>query len=408
MWFYMKLSWRNILRNKRRTAITCFAIGIGLASLIIFDALIIGMENNLVKSATASFLGEAQIHRKGFRMTHEIDKTIQDLDQVVSNLKEEEIVSEFSKRTMSFGMIRSPANFSSIMVYGIEPEKEKQITRIDDAMNKGEFLKKSSGNSLIIGRKLAETLEVSLNDRVVITVSQAKTGDLSQNRFRVSGIYSFGVKDMDKGMAFIPLEEAQNMLAIGDRVHEIAIKFQRLDYAAQKDLPVWEKYSQYGNEMASWTELMPDLSAASEYIGFALFFFGIILFAIVTFGIINSLFMSLYERIFEFGVLRAVGTRPSGIRKIMVFEAGALSIVSIVIGSLMGLIGTYIFTKTGIDYRGIEFAGATAYELIYPVLSLHQFIIYPAAVFLFTLVIGLYPAVHASRMSVTEALRKSL
>ncbi len=135
---------------------------------------------------------------------------------------------------------------------------------------------------------------------------------------------------------------------------------------------------------------------------------GIILFGIVAFGIINTLFMSLYERLFEFGVLRAVGTRPSGVRKLIVFEAGALSILSIIIGSILGFIITFIVTKTGIDYRGIEFAGTTFHELIYPVIHFQQFIIYPAALFLFTLFIGLYPALIAGRMSIANALRKSL
>jgi ABC-type antimicrobial peptide transport system permease subunit len=150
------------------------------------------------------------------------------------------------------------------------------------------------------------------------------------------------------------------------------------------------------------------LKAVFDLTEFSLLFVGLILFGVVVFGIINTLFMSLYERMFEFGVLRAVGTRPSGILRLVVLEAGALAILSIILRDAMGFILTSIVTKTGIDYRGIEFAGTAFYDLIYPVLHIRQFIIYPIVVFLFILIVGLYPALYAARMSITDAMRKSL
>lgn len=408
MSFYMKLAWRNIFRNKRRTYIAGIAIGIGLASLIFYDAIMIGMKENMIKSATSSFLGEAQIHQKDFRITQEVEKTIQNFEGVKNDLKKEEIVDKFTFRTLSFSMITSPANVNSIILFGIEPEKEKFISKIDDAIKEGNFFKGDHEREIVIGSKLADTLEVSLDDRIVITVSQAETGDLSQEMFRISGIYHFNVKEMDGGMAFIRLQKAQEMLGLGTDVHEIAIKFNNLDYASQEDLPFWKKYTRDNNEVTSWEALLPDLKAVFDLTGFFTFIIGLILFVIIAFGIINTLFMSLYERLFEFGVLRAVGTRPSGVRKLIIFEAGALSILSIILGTLLGFLIILILMKTGIDYRGIEFAGAIFYEMLYPVLHIRQFIIFPAAVFIFTMITGLYPATVAARMSITNALRKSL
>ncbi|MFQ5722779.1 MAG: ABC transporter permease [Candidatus Aminicenantales bacterium] len=408
MWFYIKLAWRNIFRNKRRTIIAGLAIGIGLAAMIFSDAFIIGMKNNMIKSATGSFLGEAQIHRQGFRLTQEVDKTINNLPLVISNLKKEETVDRFSLRCESFGMITSPANFTSVMVFGIDPANEKYLSHIDDVLKEGEFFQGSNERDIVIGSDLAELLEVNLGDRVVITVAQAGSGDLSQDMFRISGIYHFNIKEMDRGLAFIRLTKAQQMLGLGPGVHEIAIKFKDLNFSLQKDNPFWKKYSKDGNQAVSWTTLLPQLKIALNMFWVSLLVMAIILFGIVAFGIINTLFMSLYERLFEFGVLRAVGTRPSGIRRLIIFEAGALSIISILIGSILGLIITLIVAKTGIDYRGIEFAGTTFHELIYPVIHPQQFIIYPAALFLFTLLTGLYPAIVAGRMSITNALRKSM
>ncbi|MGD2245500.1 MAG: ABC transporter permease [Candidatus Aminicenantes bacterium] len=404
----MKLAWRNILRNKRRTFIAGIAIGVGLAAIIFTDALMIGMKDNMIRSATKSFLGEGQIHSEGFRLTQDVKKTIHNLEWIISNLEKEKAVGRFTARTVTFGMITSPANVSSVMFYGIYPPTETNLSQIDDVIKEGDYFKGDGERNIVIGSNLAEILEVGIGDRTVITVTQANSGDLVQEMFRVSGIYNFNVKEMDTGMAFVRLSKAQEMLGIGKDVHEIALQFKDIRFATKKDNPFWSKYSAYGNEAVSWTTLLPQLHAMLGIFWISLLVMGIILFGIVAFGIINTLFMSLYERMFEFGIIRAVGTRPSGVRRLIVFEAGALSLLSIVFGTFLGFLITLIFVKVGIDYRGIEIAGTSIHEMLYPVIHIQQYIIYPLAVFAFTLLIGLYPAIVASRMSVSEALRKSL
>jgi len=405
---FIKLAWRNLFRNKRRSLIAGIAIGLGLASLIFVDALIIGMKDNMVASATSSFLGEGQIHHKDFRKTQSVENTIHAQDWIVSSLKKEDIVEHFTLRVMNMGMINSAANMSSINLVGVDPETEKFLSQVDDAIIKGSFFAEKKKRDILIGSKLAEILEVELGDRVVVTVSQAETGDLSQEMFRISGIYHFNVQEMDRGMAFIQLKKAQEMFGIGDNVHEIAIRFTSTQYGRNEKLPFWDKYSQHGNEALGWTELMPQLKAALELSSFSTYLTGLILFGVVSLGIINTLFMSLYERMFEFGVLRAVGTRPFGIAQLILFEAGALAILSIVLGNIFGFVLTYIMSKVGIDYTGIEFAGVTFRELLYPVLEFQQFIYYPIWVFVLTVIVGIYPAVYAARLSPANAMRKVL
>jgi ABC-type lipoprotein release transport system permease subunit len=407
VWIYIKLAWRNVLRNKRRTFIAGTAIGIGLAALIFVDALVIGMENNMVESATASFLGEGQIHREGFRKTQEVEKTINELDWVMSKLKTEEIVQHFTPRTLSFAMITSAANVSSINLVGIQPSTEQYLSQVDEAIIEGNYFDNENERSLVLGSKLAQMLEVGIGGRVVLTVSQSETGQLSQDMFRVTGIYRFNVREMDRGMAFVRLEKAQDMLDLGKSIHEIAIKFTDTGYGRDKALPFWNKYSKHGNKAIGWTEILPQLEAAFEMSQLSTYITGAILFGVVAFGIINTLFMSLHERMFEFGVLRAVGTRPIRMGLLILFEACFLAILSIVIGAVIGFVITYITTKTGIDYRGIEFMGVTMRELLYPVLNLKQFTFYPFWVFVFTVLTGIYPAVHAARMLPAEAMRKS-
>ena len=408
MWLILvKLAWRNIFRNKRRTLIASIAIGIGLTALIFVDAFMIGMAETMIRTATASFLGDAQIHREGFRDTQEVSLTIQALDKVTDNLAKEDIVEYWTQRTLAFGMITSPASVSAINLVGVHPPTEKFLTLIDNAITEGVYFEGDNSRDVVIGAKLAEILEIGIGDRVVVTVAQAESGDLSQEMFRVSGIYRFVGEEMNSGMAFVRIEKAQEMLAIGNRVHEIALKFTSIAYTQDSTLPFWDTYSQHGNEALSWTELMSQLTVVLEMTKYSKYIMGVILFGVVIFGIINTLFMSLYERMFEFGVLRAVGTRPFGMARIILFEAGALAIVSIGLGSVLGFLVTALLAHTGIDYTGIEMMGVTMQEFIYPVLEVQQFIIYPISVFVFTIIAGLYPARHVAKMAPVDAMRRS-
>ena len=188
MWLILtKLAWKNIFRNKRRTIIASTAMGIGLAALIFVDAFWMGMEQNMIKTATASFLGDAQIHREGFRGEREVSLIIRALDELTANLAEEPIVGHFTQRTLAPGMITSPANVSAINLVGVYPPTEKFLSKVDDAITEGAYFEGDISRDMVIGTKLAEVLEVGLGHRVVVTVAQAKSGEISQEMFRVSG-----------------------------------------------------------------------------------------------------------------------------------------------------------------------------------------------------------------------------
>ena len=399
---------RNVWRNKRRTFIAGSAIGIGLAALIFVDALVVGMERNMIGSATESFMGEAQIHRDGYRESYDVDQTIINADSLTTGLEADNRVMAFTTRVMSFAMITSPSGLSSVSMVGINPETEQYLSKTDEAIIEGEYFEGESTRNILIGDDLADLLEAKIGSRIVLTVSQAETGDLSQEMFRISGIFHFNIKEMDRGMVFIRQKRAQKMLGLENRIHEIAIIFNDRNLSQDKNIDFWEKYSRYGNEAVSWTVLMPELKTALQLSSFSTTIVGIILFAVVALGIINTLFMSLHERMFEFGVLRAVGTRPFAMGRLIVIEAAALAVLASVIGVVLGFTVTAILSRVGIDYTGIEFSGVTFTELLYPVLKPKQFIIYPITVYIFTILSSLYPAVYAAKLSPSDAMRKSV
>jgi len=413
---HLKAAWRNIFRNKRRTFITGTAIAFGLAALIFSDAIVKGTTDSLINTATGSFSGEGQIHAAGFRETQETGRVIAGAEDVLARLAGDLRVKLFTPRTLNFAMVSSAGEVSPVLMVGVEPESERKFSKIGEAVVEGRFFEAAApaggrggrSQDIVLGVKLAETLQARLGDRLVLTAAQAGSDELAQEMFRISGIYRFAIDEMDKGMVFVRLSKAQDMLNLKKGIHQIALTLRDPKMASNVIDPLWKDYSNDGNEAVGWPVLFPQLKAVSALAGFATAIIGALLFGIIALGIINTLFMSVYERMFEFGVLRAVGTRPGGIRKLVIYEAGALGLLSSGLGIVLGFIITFIICKTGLDYRGIEYIGVSFKDLLYPVMTVEQFIIYPIIVFLFTVLVGLYPAGYASKMSITKAMRRTL
>lgn len=408
MFLLLRLAWRNLFRNTRRTVLSGLAIGAGLAALIFMDAFMLGMMDNMIRTATATFPGQAQIHRQGFRKTMAVEAVIAGSQAVQDRLASWPAVKAFAPRALSYAMVSSPSDVGSAMLYGVAPEREKKVSRLAQAVRQGSYSSLAEPNQVLIGEAMAKLLNVGLGDRLVITVAQAKTGDLSQEMFRVGGIFAFGVREMDSGLVFVNLAAAQRMLQLGQGVHEIAVDFTQLRMASDPGLPFWQAFSQNDNEAVGWGELFPELKSLTGLIDFSLLLTALILFGIVSFGIMNTLFMSLYERMFEFGVLRAVGTRPATMALMIVLEAASLALISIAIGIALGWGLTTLFTAIGIDYRGLEFSGVTIKDMIYPVMKGSQYVVYPLWLFVFTTLVGLYPAIYAARLKPARAMKRAM
>ncbi|MBN1697719.1 MAG: ABC transporter permease [Spirochaetales bacterium] len=405
--FFIKMALRNIFRNRKRAFLTGLIIGVGLASLMFTDALVIGMKENLIDSVTATFLGEAQIHREGFTDTQNSDKTIAGEADLVSGLSTDATIDNITRRAIGFGTISSPSNIGSVMIYGIDPSSEPALSKIDESIVLGDYLEESKGG-VLIGKKLAERLEATTGSRIVLTLSKVNGGELSQNLFRVRGIFKINSRDMDESVAFITLKDSQEMMGLGNDIHEIAVTFTSSDYAVRHGRRFEQTYSIDGNSAAAWPALVPQMSNVLALTDVSVAVMVVIVFAVIVFGIVNTLFMSLYERLFEFGVLRAIGTRPVVTGLLITTEAAFLALYSIGIGLILGCALNGYFAVAGIDYTGLELAGATFRERIYTVFQPRQFIIYPLIILLFTVVVSIYPARFMSKMRIVRALQRTL
>jgi len=414
----LTLAIRNLFRNTRRTLLTILLIATSLSALILTDALSRGMTQTMVENLTHTLAGEAQIHRRGFRDNFSADLYITDVEPIENRLAHDSRIAAYANRVISGGMISSTYNISAGLIYGVDATAERQVSKLEQAVTRGDYLSGSdhllisdasqaSAAEIMIGEPLADLLEVGLGDRIVITLAAADTGELAQALFRVSGIFLFGTREIDENLVFINLTQARKLLEIQGS-HEIAVRFNEPDNNSVTSASALQHFNTPSIEALGWRALNPEIDAMLDMTGYSTLIVGTILFLLASLGVINAMFMSIYERIYEFGVAKAIGTRPSQLFVLIMTEALLLALISCLIGMLLAAATCLWFAETGIPLGDMEISGVAMSDNIPTVMAWSQFTSLPLYVLALIMVAALYPARFAARITPTDALHRSL
>ncbi len=404
-----KLALRNVLRNKRRTALTILLISLTLAALMFTDAYLKAMTDVMIRSATRLYPGDGQIHHTQYRAELDAQMQVSHVDQHVETLMQSGLVSGYSLRALDFGMISSTADNRAVEVVGIDADLEKNVSKLALSIEQGNFLQNDgSDNQILLGAALAELMEVELGDRIVVSLNNYQNDEIEQRLFRVSGIFNLRSRFFDEGLVFIKLPVAQSMLGISENVHEIAFNFFEESNSGEEALPFWNEQSTDNTVAEGWKTLMPDLASIMGMMDYTLWITGGILFIVAILGVANAMFMSIYERTYEFGVLLSIGTRRSSLFVLIISEGLMLGIISLIVGLLVGTLIILWVGSIGIDYGSMDFSGVALAEIIRPELTLQQFTSLPFSVFVMTVLACIHPAIHAARIVPATALHKSL
>ena len=401
-----RLAYRNIFRNIRRTLLTVCLISCGLAALLLADSFVRGSLKTFIAISTETFLGEAQIHQQGFRDAQDVDLYIPNSETLYQQLDNYSEIKAYSPRTLAGAMISSSENVSGGMVVGIDGEKEAQVSKLKKSMLKGDYLSNKKGE-ILLGSLMADLLEVDLGDRIVVTISQANGGELSQELFRVSGIFSFNDRNMDNGIAFVNLDQGQQLLNI-DGIHQVALNFTSEEAINDKSLALWQELNSQGLETLDWLELVPQLSGMLGMVDYTTLIIAFIMYILVSLGLINTMLMSIFERRNEFGILLAIGTRPRQLFWQIMMEGFLIGLISTFIGAVIGITLCYFGSIHGISYDDLEMMGTTINEPLYPIADYWVFLELSLSILFITLLACLYPALHAARLQPSDAMRKTL
>lgn len=401
----LTLAWRNVWRNRRRSLITMTSMGFGLAALMFGQSLIKTLQGQLVEKATSSITAHLQVQHRSIKDYKFPDRYIDDPAPVESVLKTLPHVKAYGARITITGLVSSPTSSVGALICAIEPDREKNITNMSTYLTGGEFLGRNP-KGIVMGDKLAQRLDLRLGEKAVV-LAQASDGSMGAEAFRLTGIYHSGSESFDGQIIYIPLAAAQELLGVGKKVNEFALRADDLEAVdgIQRDLS-----GLLGREpvqVLSWKDVDHEIVGIQKFQNAILDIVLVVVFFIVALGILNALLMSLFERVREFGVLMAMGAKPRWILKLIILESLSLASVGTVFGLILGSLMISYYGRAGLR---LPVGDALSYFLPFPsVLFLqpswprHVFAAF--AVMLTSLLAALPPALRARRMRPAEALR---
>ena len=406
---FLKMAWRNVWRNRRRSVLTVSAIALSLAFNILMRGIGDGFHEQMVDNSVRANIGHLQVHRKGYHEDPGLNRTLPDAERVDRAIRALPQSRGSALRVLGDGLASTSDNSAGIEIVGIDSAREATVTTIRNAVVEGAYLEGQGVRPLLVGDRLAVTLRAKLGDKVVLLV-QAADGSMGAQLFRLTGIFRSGAPELDRGVAYIRLEDAQELFALGNRVTEAVVLLDSSASvpAAQRSLQAALSGAAVPYEVLTWSQVEPFLE---QFIVLDDAFFYIIvaiLFIVIAVGILNTILMSVFERVREFGVMMALGTRPRQVVLLVVLEAVVLALVGIAVGGTLGSLATLYFSKAGINLasfaEGAASIGITT-TTVYSKLTIANVVLSNLAVFVLVVLVSVQPAVHAARLRPVEAIR---
>ncbi|MEJ2164516.1 MAG: ABC transporter permease [Desulfobacterales bacterium] len=403
---YLQLAWRNIWRNPRRTAVILTAVIIGVWSMIFLGALMRGIAVGMVKNGIATLTGHIQIHHKGYRDDPAIENSIFNLQVVEKALKDNLSSNALWTSRVRVNAIANNARHSSgVTMVGIDPPAEAKISFIGSAISRGRYLAQGDANGILVGEALLEKFETKIGRKLVL-MSQNKEQEIASRAFRIVGVFRAEMQSTEKQFVFVTRSAAQKMLKLGNGISEIAILLSD-GYENQdvyKKLKATLPAEQF--EVLSWRELLPFQTAYLKILDGFMWFWFLVVFVAMGFGIVNTTLMAVFERMREFGLMKALGMKPWWILREVLIESFLLLICGLIVGNFFGFLSIYALSGSGIDLSalaaGAEYAGMS--RIIYPVIAAKDVGVANLTVLLLGLLVSLYPAIKASRFTPVQAL----
>ena len=400
----LRYAWRNIWRNPRRTAITVAAIGLNAAILIISYSLMDGMMAHTVANATNLVTGEVQVHGPGYLADLSLYNTLKDPEAVLRSLAGRGIPA--AARGYGYGLVARGSKSAGALFWGVQPATERAVFQLAGHTGRGRFLPDEARKRIVLGKKLARSLDADLGSELVAVV-QAADGSLGNDLFVVTGILKAAGDQLDRNAAILHRDDFERLFVAGGRIHEIALNSRgemplaALAAAAREAAP--------GEEVKTWRQLMPALSDMVNLMDAGMWIFGMIFFLAAALGVMNTMLMATFERIREFGILKTLGATPWRILRDVTAEAFVLALVSNLLGALLGVAVSYYLQLEGLDMTrfatGDVSVAGVAFDPVWRCAMSPKTVLLPLIVmWAVCLIASLYPAAIAARLDPVRAL----
>jgi ABC-type lipoprotein release transport system permease subunit len=403
----IKLAWRNMWRNWRRTTIALVAMVLGVILLLFFDGMIKGSDQAMFGNAVRFYGGNIQIHAIGFR--DKADRLpllpLANPDAVLQAARSQPQVVAAAKRINTVGIVTSHGNAAPVQITAIEPEVEAPFSLQAENISLGRFLSSADTDSIVIGKALATLLQVSIGDNVTL-LGRSRNELMRQHTMTIVGIYDLGIADAEKVLVFIPLIDGQTLYNLREQVTEVAIYLKTV--GNESSVMAALKSALPDVEVDSWQTLRPELRQVLDQKFVFTSFFGIVVIFIASIGILNLMLMAVFERTREMGVLSALGMKGRQVMLLFLLEGSMIGVVGAVVGCGVGFVLLALVGSTGIDLSkfssGLGEISVLMGSRLYPAITFVDLIGRAILVVIIAAIASIYPAWQASRKEPAEAL----
>jgi ABC-type lipoprotein release transport system permease subunit len=401
----IRLAWRYLWRNHRRTIVMLSAISIGAWAMIFMTALTRGMVDQMITDGISVLPGHVQLHNPEYlddpSITNRVSLTEAELETRYADAGFE----AWASRVRVPAVITSERESRGVTLLGIDPIAERDFSFVDYDKVDGRFLESPDDSGVVIGAKLADTLDTEVGKRIVL-MSQDPDNEIADRGFRVVGLFHANMETYEDTYAFIGKKTAQKMLRIGDTTTEVV--FFGNDYRNVE--PTYEKVAAAVDDsmrVSRWTEVDTYLGTMLSVMDGFMLIWVVVIFLALSFGLVNTLVMAVFERVREIGLMLALGMKPASILGQIIIESMMLLAVGLLIGDALAWL-TVKPLESGIDIsvvaKGMEMFGASS--VLYPKLHMDDVILSNVVVLILGFLASLSPAWRASRYEPVEAITK--
>jgi putative ABC transport system permease protein len=397
-----RLAWRNLWRNPRRTWLT--AGGIAFASLLVTLSMSLqqGSYDAMVSSATGFYLGQAQINHVLYEEEGKLEQTVAPAEELRRTLEQVPGL-HVAPRAQVFALASVGQRSFGAAVVGVDFEVEQKLVSFFDRVTQGRLPVEE--NEVLIGEALARNLGAQLGDELVL-LGTGKEGGIGALALTIAGLYDSGRPELDRSLVFTHLASVQNGFGLGDEVHAMVLGFDEIDTLAP-NLKRLRQGLPDNAELRTWQQLLPEVVQSIELDRIsAVLFYGSIL-VLVTFSVVNTFIMIIFERTREFGMLLALGTRPGIIMRQVQAEALMMWLVGTAIGLLLSNLLVGWAAVQGIPLGMMEEMAEQYYmpSRLYPAISLYAMSLAPLVLLVGTQLAAFFVTLRVRRLKPVEALR---
>jgi len=406
----VKMAWRNIWRNPRRTMLTICAIAFASLLLVFMLSFQFGSYETMINTSVKIQTGHLQVQAEEYQEKKNIRLVVPDPSEIAQVIDAIPTVEAYTFRGQAFSLISSNERTYGVAVTGIDPVGEAEVSRLKSLIREGAFLSEEDTHQALVGKLLARNLRVKPGDELTL-IGQGRDGSIAATVVQVKGIFSSGISDFDRAAIHIPLKTFQDVYSMQGAVHEVVVIADALRNIAAIKTAIQAGLSSLKLKkpltVLDWDELMPGLRQSIEMDLISGLIFYLLLVLVVAFSILNTFLMAIFERTREFGVMMAIGTTPGRLTKVLLIESMTLTFIGILAGIMIGSLITLYFQAHGIDISGaselLSQFGITG--RMYPKLSWLSAVSGPLAVLIITFFAALYPALKVRMLRPVEAMR---